>query len=102
MSLLVTGGLGFLGKQVARHYLKRGTVWAPKFGKAVPLEQLTLFDVPGILDPSDDAGGLPPDLAADNRVRIMTGDLTEEGVADEIVDESFVCAASSLRQRSSG
>ena len=45
MSLLVTGGLGFLGKQVARHYLKRGTVWAPKFGKAVPLEQLTLFDV---------------------------------------------------------
>ena len=87
MSLLVTGGLGFLGKQVARHYLKRGTVWAPKFGKAVPLEQLTLFDVPGILDPSDDAGGLPPDLAADNRVRIMTGDLTEEGVADEIVDD---------------
>ena len=30
MSLLVTGGLGFLGMQVARHYLKRGVVWAPR------------------------------------------------------------------------
>lgn len=87
MSLLVTGGLGFLGMQVARHYLKRGTVWAPRYGRAVALERITLFDVPGMLDPDDEAGGIPADVAADNRVRVMTGDLTDEGVADEIVDD---------------
>ena len=49
MSLLVTGGLGFLGQQLARHMLRRGTVWAPRYAAEVPLQQLTLFDV-----------GLPP------------------------------------------
>jgi nucleoside-diphosphate-sugar epimerase len=81
MSLLITGGLGFLGVQVARHYIRRGTVWAPRWGRAVPLEQLTLFDV-GL-----PAGELPEDLTSDSRVRIMAADLTEDGVAEEIVDD---------------
>lgn len=89
MSLLITGGLGFLGQQVARHFLKRGAVWAPKVGRVIPLERLTLFDVPGsLVDVEvDAAGGVPADIAADERVRVMTGDLTEAGVAAEIVDD---------------
>ena len=91
MSLLVTGGLGFLGLQVARHYLRRGTVFAPKYGVARPLERLTLFDVPASLDADDSAGGLPADIAGDDRVRIMTGDLTEPRVSDEVVDDDSLC-----------
>lgn len=87
MSLLVTGGLGFLGLQVARHYLRRGAVWSPKYGQVVPLERITLFDVPAALNDQSTTGGLPADIAADDRVRVMTGDLTDEGVANEIVDD---------------
>lgn len=90
MSLLVTGGLGFLGLQVARHYLRRGTVWAPHYGRTVPLQRITLFDVPEALNVDDTAGGLPPDIAADNRIRVMTGDITEQGVAEEIVDDESI------------
>ena len=114
MSLLVTGGLGFLGLQVARQFLKRGKVWSPRAGCAVALERITLFDVPGALHPTDEAGGVPAEsaqaphaplqgfrlvrtlshvslmrlaVAADDRVAVRTGDLTEEGVADELVDD---------------
>lgn len=83
MSLLITGGLGFLGQQLARHVLRRGTVWGPRLKREVELEQLTLFDVS--LPPEDSP--LPADIMADSRVRIMTADLTEPGVADELVDD---------------
>jgi len=82
MSLLITGGLGFLGLQTARQFLRRGKVWAPRFNSKVPLEQLTLFDV------NLPMHELPHDIVSDERVRIMTGDLTVEGVASEIVDEN--------------
>ena len=81
MSLLITGGLGFLGLQTAKHFLRRGEVWSPLFKRVVPLKQLTLFDVPAAL--SED---IPAELREDNRLRIMTGDLTVQGVADEIID----------------
>ena len=87
MSLLVSGGLGFLGLQVARHYLRRGQVWSPKYQRKVPLEQITLCDVPASLNHDDPIGGLPADIAADERIRIMTGDLTDDGVAAEFVDD---------------
>ena len=63
MSLLVTGGLGFLGLQVAKQYLRRGRVWSPRAGCAVALERLTLFDVPTALHPTDEAGGVPAESA---------------------------------------
>ena len=81
MSLLITGGLGFLGLQTARQFLRRGRVWSPRFKASIPIEQITLFD--RHLPEHD----LPEDITSDSRVRIMTGDLTEEGVANEIVDD---------------
>ena len=81
MSLLITGGLGFLGLQTARQFLRRGRVWSPRFKASIPIEQITLFD--RHLPEHD----LPEDIISDSRVRIMTGDLTEEGVANEIVDD---------------
>ena len=44
VQLIITGGLGFLGQQAARHFLRRGAVWNPAFGTKTPLTQLTLFD----------------------------------------------------------
>ena len=84
MSLLITGGLGFLGVETARHLLRRGTVWSPRYKAAVPIERLTLFDV-GLPSHS-----LPPDLSSDDRVQIKTGDLTWEGASDELIDDDSI------------
>ena len=83
MSLLITGGLGFLGVQSALHFIRRGAVWSPLYKRTVPLTQLTLFDVPAALE----GPPLPDELTYDDRVRIVTGDLTEQGVAKEVVDD---------------
>ena len=50
------------------------------FGTATPLTQLTLFDK------EFPEGPLPEDIIEDERVRIVTGDLTIPGIANEIVD----------------
>lgn len=85
MSLLITGGLGFLGLQTASALLKRGVVWSPLFKQPVPLKKLTLFDVPAAL--GGGSAAVPEEMRHDDRVRIITGDLAEEGIAAEIVDD---------------
>ena len=82
MSLLITGGLGFLGQQIARHMLRVGSVWSSKFEQAVPLQQLTLFDA--TFRQSMEA------LTSDERLRVKTGDLTEEGIPEELIDSDDV------------
>ena len=85
MSLVVTGGLGFLGIETAMSALRRGSVWSPMFKRVVPLKKLTLFDVPAAL--RADGEGIPAELRADDRVRVVTGDLSEAGIAAEVIDE---------------
>jgi len=80
VQLVITGGLGFLGLQAARHFLRRGKVWNPVFGTVTPLTQLTLFDMGFASDP------LPEDLVDDERLRVVTGDVTIPGVAAELID----------------
>jgi nucleoside-diphosphate-sugar epimerase len=77
-SLLITGGLGFLGQQAARHFLKGGVVFSRLRNELAPLTQLTLFDVAG-------STTLLPELARDSRVRVVEGDLAEPGTASELV-----------------
>ena len=84
MSLLVTGGLGFLGLQSAMHFLKRGMVWSPLYKCAVPLRRITLFDIPAALGTP-----MPETITSDARVQVATGDLTEAGVADELIAEEL-------------
>ena len=81
MSLLITGGLGFLGQQAARHFLRCG-VWSPALRTVVPLRTLTLFDV-GLPPP----GTLREEITSDDRVRVVTGDLSDKGVPAELIDE---------------
>jgi D-erythronate 2-dehydrogenase len=67
-NVLITGGAGFLGSRLARDLLASGALEVTG-GKARPLDRLTLVDrVP-----------VPPDLAADERVTAIEGDLADLG-----------------------
>lgn len=62
--VVVTGGAGFLGSRLARELLAAGSVAVAGSG-ACPLRQVTLID----------RSPVPPDLAADDRVKVIRGDL---------------------------
>lgn len=71
MNVLITGGAGFLGLQLARHLLQRGALSLD--GKAVTISRLTLLDV--VAPQIDDA-----------RVRAITGDLSDPAVLAQAID----------------
>jgi D-erythronate 2-dehydrogenase len=63
-NVVITGGAGFLGARLARDLLAAGSLNVAGDGER-PLSQVTLLDqVPA-----------PPDLAADDRVTVLEGDL---------------------------
>jgi nucleoside-diphosphate-sugar epimerase len=74
--VIVTGGAGFIGTLLARRLLA-GPVTVGDRGPA-PVDELVLADL----------AAPPPDLAADPRVRAVTGDLAE--VAGELGDANAI------------
>ena len=64
MNVVITGGAGFLGSRLARELLAAGTLDVAGDG-ARPLSRVTLID----------QAPVPPDLAADERVTAIQGDL---------------------------
>lgn len=73
MNVLITGGAGFLGLQLARLLLQRGTLNLS--GKAVAFDRLTLLDV------------VAPQGLDDARVRVVTGDLSDPAVLRQAIDQ---------------
>jgi len=66
VNVVITGGSGFLGSRLARELLAAGSL-AVAGSAARPLSRLTLID----------SAGAPADLAADERVTVIRGDLGE-------------------------
>jgi len=66
VNVVITGGAGFLGSRLARELLAAGSL-AVAGGDARPLSRVTLID----------QAAVPPDLAADERVTAVRGDLGE-------------------------
>ncbi len=64
--VVITGGAGFLGSRLARDLLATGSLEVAG-GEARPLSRVTLVD----------QAPVPPDLAADERVTAVRGDLGE-------------------------
>ena len=64
MNVVITGGAGFLGSRLARELLAAGSLGVAG-GGARPLSRVTLID----------QAPVPPDLAADERVTAIQGDL---------------------------
>ena len=85
-NVLITGGAGFLGSRLARDLLATGALEVGG-GKVRPLDRLTLLDrVP-----------VPPDLAADERVTAIEGDLArlpaDDGAQDRALRDSALAGA---------
>ena len=66
VNVVITGGAGFLGSRLARELLAVGSLEVAG-GEARPLSRVTLVD----------QAPVPPDLAADERVTAVRGDLAE-------------------------
>jgi D-erythronate 2-dehydrogenase len=72
MHVLITGGNGFIGRKLAAALLRSGTVTVDDAAPRT-IERMTLFDsVPG------------PDLPSDERVELVTGDITDRGAVDRV------------------
>ncbi|WP_300605129.1 NAD-dependent epimerase/dehydratase family protein, partial [Trebonia sp.] len=78
--VVVTGGAGFLGARLARQLLAQGTLRVAG-SEPTPLSRLTLID----------QAPVPPDLAADGRVRAVRGDL-----ADVLAETGVVLAGAGV------
>src|SRR6202790_3827201 len=76
MKVVITGGPGFIGKKLAQRLLARGSLIGPD-GKDTPIDELVLFDV---------AAPHPP-LRADNRLKVVTGDIADPATVRQLIDK---------------
>src|SRR6476646_4554982 len=73
MTVMITGGAGFLGQRLARTLLQRGTLKTPE-GHERPIERLVLLDV------------APATSIADPRVHHVVGDVAERALLTDVID----------------
>ena len=73
MNILITGGCGFVGAQLARELLRRGSL-SLAGAPAQAIDSITLAD----------RAPPPPDLAADARVKYASGDLNAQIAAGTV------------------
>lgn len=80
MKVVITGGLGFLGLNLARALLMRGTLVGTR-GEPERIDEITLFDT---ATPDDRSAGL------DGQVSIVTGDISDRATVTDLVDRDDI------------
>ena len=89
MKVVITGGGGFLGSQLAQKLLRRGSLTGPS-GAVEPIEELVLLD----------AFFAQP--ATDPRVRLVTGDISQREVVFAAVGQGAAVSIFHLASMVSG
>ena len=75
MKVVITGGAGFLGRRLVNTLLERGTLAGPD-GQATSIDTIVVFDA---------VAPVPP-FAADARLQMVTGDITDRSVLTGVID----------------
>jgi len=80
MKIIITGGAGFVGLNLARRLVARGTAAGPD-GRQAPIDDIILFDLTG---PDERPEGL------DGRVSLSMGDIADPGQVVALIDRPDV------------
>lgn len=75
MKVVITGGAGFLGRRLAQKLLEQGTLAGPG-GAPEAIEVLVLLD----------AVAPQPEVAADARLKVVSGDITDRALLARVID----------------
>mmetsp|Transcript_78655 Transcript_78655/g.138955 ORF Transcript_78655/g.138955 Transcript_78655/m.138955 type:complete len:348 (-) Transcript_78655:70-1113(-) len=87
MKVLITGGLGFLGTQLAQLLLNRGTI-SNRDEQQVPITSIVLFDT---VAPSTNLVGAMKTLLADHRVSTVIGQIHDPSTCMTLIDREDMC-----------
>lgn len=77
MKVLITGGFGFLGRQLCKRILALGELVSGVEEEKSVVSEVVLFDV----------AAAPKDLPEDSRVRAVSGNITDAATCATLVDE---------------
>ncbi len=80
MKVVITGGAGFIGQNLARALIKRGVLTGPS-GNEEAIDSIVLFDAVA-------APALPPD--PDGRIAMVTGDIAGREAVAAVVDRDDI------------
>ncbi|MEE8122683.1 MAG: GDP-mannose 4,6-dehydratase, partial [Alphaproteobacteria bacterium] len=80
MKVVITGGTGFIGLNLARQLVLRGALTGPS-GAAEEIDSIVLFDT---VAPES----RPPGL--DGRVEIVTGDVADRNTVSALIDRDDI------------
>jgi len=75
MKIVITGGVGFLGRRLARTLLQRGTLVGPS-GTEEPIDTIVVLDT---VTPE-------PAIATDPRLSVAIGDITDRAMLAQVID----------------